>query len=140
VKTIAIYITLATFVLIGSLQLYSFIMLHRDPITYERVWTDTPEVKLNGVFRAHYALTRLRSCRTDVSVFMENADTREVVMRYNYVGGARIVGAYKDILLAFQLPPPKETGCYIFNTSAANYCPEGLHVINAPTLKFCVVD
>jgi hypothetical protein len=139
-KTAAIYAIMAVLVVMASTQLYTFILLHRDPITYEKVWTDTPEVKIGGVFRAHYALTRTRPCRTEVSTFMENEQTREVVRRENYVGGARAPGSYKDILLAFRLPPPAEPGCYYFSTQAINYCPEGTHIIQAPLIHFCVVE
>jgi hypothetical protein len=139
-KVFAIYVIMVCFVFMGSVQLYTFIMLQREPVSYQKVWTDTPEIKQDGVFRAHYALTRTRPCRTEVSVFMEKKETRQVVMRQNYIGGARKTGVYQDILLAFQLPPPSEKGCYIFSTTAINYCAEGLHIITAPPLDFCVVD
>ena len=139
-KQCAIYVIMIAFVFMGSTQLYTFIMQHRDPIAYHRVWTDTPEVKLGGVFRAHYDLTRLRPCRTDVSVIMEDEKSRAVVRRENYVGAARLAGRYDDIPLTFQLPPPDKVGCYLLTTTAINYCDEGLHVVPAPIVRFCVVD
>lgn len=139
IKTFAIYITLAAFVFMASTQLYTFIMQHRDPMHYDRVWTDTTVVKLGGVFRARYALTRLRTCRAEIATIMEREDTHEAVRRDKYEGGARLPGVYDDIPLVFTLPPPSELGCYLFSTTAVNYCNEGTHVIQAPTLRFCVV-
>ncbi len=139
-KNLAVYALMVLIVAVASTNLYTFILQQRDPITYQKVWTDTPEVKLNSVFRAHYALTRLRPCRTEVSTFMENTETHEIVRRETYIGGARAPGVYEDILLAFKVPPPANTGCYTLGTTATNYCSEGVHVIQAPYIKFCVVE
>ena len=140
VKRCAIYTIMATLVFMASSQLYTFILQHRDPISYQRAWTDTPEVKIGGIFRAHYALTRIRPCHTEVTTFMENDATHEIVRRETYTGGARAPGSYKDIPLIFKLPPPAEKGCYNFSTTAVNYCNEGTHVIPAPYIHFCVVE
>ena len=140
VRTCAIYLIMTALVFMAATQLYTFIMQHRDPLSYQKVWTDTPKVPLGGIFRAHYALTRIRPCRTEVSTFMENDETHEIVRRETYVGAARAAGEYKDILLAFKLPPPADKACYSFSTTAVNYCDEGTHVIPAPYIHFCVVD
>lgn len=139
-KNTAIYAAMIVIVAVGSKDLYSFILLQRDPMFYEKTWTDTPTVRLNGVFKAHYSIARLRVCRTEVQNFMENDVTREIVLRQVYIGGAREVGSYPDVLNAFRLPPPNETGCFTFRTLAINECAEGVHTLAAPPIKFCVVD
>jgi hypothetical protein len=139
-KICGIYLMMGILVLMGSTNLYTFIMQHRDPITYHRTWTTTPKVKVGGIVELHYDFTRLRMCRTDVSMIIEEEKTHQVVRRENFVGAARAAAHYLDIPINLQLPPPDKVGCYLETTVAVNYCNEGQHVIDAPPIRFCVVD
>ena len=140
VKTSAIYLMIIVLTMVGSTQLYTFIMQQRDPIVYHRTWTTTPEVKIGGLVDLHYDLTRLRACRTDVSMVVEEEETHRAVRRENFTGAARSTGHYFDIPISLQLPPPDKVGCYLETTVAVNYCNEGQHIIAAPPIRFCVVE
>lgn len=137
-KTAGMYVLMVLIIGIASKNLYDFIMLHRDPMSYQEAWTDTPAVKIGGVLKAHFALTRIRTCRTEVQSFIENDETQEIVMRQSYIGGARAIGVYKDVLTTFRLPPPSEPGNYSLRTLAVNECVEGVHTVPAPAIRFRV--
>lgn len=126
-------------VLLGCNSLYGAILQLRPPMYYDRTWTDTPVVRLGATFRAHYAFTRLRVCKTEIQTFMRDDATGEIVLRRSYPGAAVQAGTYRDILNAFELPPPKAPGRYTFETIAINDCLEGTHSVVAPPIRFEVV-
>lgn len=137
----SLWVVSALLVVSVSLQLPRMVYRFIPPYEVIDAWIETPQVRRGDLIVVGYRAIRKRVCRLDVDHNVFSESNGLVIIHQRSPIGTQVV----DQVVEFRLDGMRvfdkvKAGRYVVAATFTSECTEVMHVVNAPLVKFTVIE